>query len=317
MARAFSLYQGLTQDHFDRIRFQAQEFSFKYSTDNDERSLEASALDACGSILTYSLSDPAGKWTPDQYDWGFERNISISTPFLFGPNGIAPSGAALGIAIIWTSKDSEQRGVIPVDEFDASSGKTVRATAEYQFKKCQLRGRVELTTILYIAEADAHVSDKELHLANTVGMVVGELERVYIILDGSSSMFPIVEVYEPVQPLWFIYIDKNANPATDPFIDCVRLNLNTAHRDYNRINQSSSEYDSKLMQEIMASAMAILILTLKQNEEFWSELESGEEFEAGSTGEALAYFINVLKWQVSTPESISVSIRKYFDKAMP
>lgn len=63
--------------------------------------------------------------------------------------------------------------------------------------------------------------------------------------------------------------------------------------------------------------MTTLILTLKQNEEFWSELESGEEFEHGSIGEALAYFINVLKWQVSTPESTSVSIRKYFDKVMP
>lgn len=317
MARAFSLYQGLTQDHLDRIRFQTQEFSFKYSTDNDDRSLESSVLDAGGNILTYSLSDPAGKWTPDQYDWGFERTISISTPFLFGPNGVAPSGATLGIAIVWTSKDSEQRGVIPIHEFDSSSGKTVRATAEHRFRRCQLRGRVELTTVLYISESDRHVSDKERHLANTVGMVVGELERVYIVLDGSSSMFPIVEVSEPVQPLWFICIDKNANPATDQFVDCVKLNLNTAHKDFNRINQASEEYDPKLMQEIMASAMTTLILTLKQNEEFWSELESGEEFEHGSIGEALSYFINVLKWQVSTPESTSVSIRKYFDKVMP
>lgn len=316
MARAFSLYQGLTQDHLDRIRFQSQEFTFKYSTDNDDRSLDASVLESAGNITTYSLSDPAGKWTPELYNWGFERTISISTPFLFGPNGVAPSGATLGIAIIWTSKDSEQRGVIPVDEFDASSGKTIRTTAEHQFKKCQLRGRVELTTVLYIAEADRHISDKERHLANTAGMVLGELEKVYIALDGNSSMFPIVEVSEPVQPLWFIRLDKNANPATDSFVECVTLNLNTAHKDYNRINQASNEYDPKLMQEIMASALTTLILTLKQNEEFWSELESGDEFDPGSIGEALSYFINVLKWQVSTPESISVSIRKYFDKAI-
>lgn len=82
----------------------------------------------------------------------------------------------------------------------------IEKVAEKEFEVAQLRGEVVFSTILYIADAGTPDSD-ELHLANTKGYVLGKLEDYTIKLDGNGSIFPVFEVSEPGQPLWYVRCD--------------------------------------------------------------------------------------------------------------
>ena len=43
---------------------------------------------------------------------------------------------------------------------------------------------------------------EEMHLAQYPGTILGDLDRFKIVIDGRGSMFPILEIREPSQPLW-------------------------------------------------------------------------------------------------------------------
>lgn len=316
VALTYALFPMLTEELAARIRYQGADFDFSYSEGYDDQPLQADIMEGGGSLSTYSLIDPRGRWTPELFDWKFSRAIRLMTPsFLFGPKGIAPRNATLGLAIKWISSTSKQRGTIKIGTFASSYGDKLQFEASGGFKPMQLRGRVELTTVLYIAEPAKNVSKEESHLANAPGTVLGELEKVCIVLDGEGSMFPIVEVSEPVQPLWYVHCDWN-NPLEDSFAENVRLSLNRAHKSYAHLDQNSPQYDDRLMREIMASALTIIITKLKQDGAYWNDIENGQNLEHGSVGEAVYYFVNTLGWQTATPEALSVSIRKYLDKVM-
>jgi len=66
----------------------------------------------------------------------------------------------------------------------------------------------------------------------------------------------------------------------------------------------------------MASALGVIITKLKEQENYWDVTTIGEDLQSGSVSEAINYFINTLEWDVSGPESLSLSIRKFFDQRM-
>lgn len=41
-----------------------------------------------------------------------------------------------------------------------------------------------------------------------------------------------------------------------------------------------------------------------------------DSLEQGSVGQALYYFMETLGWDLSTPEAVSLSVRKFFDQRM-
>jgi hypothetical protein len=88
---------------------------------------------------------------------------------LFGPNGIACNNAKLGIALMWTSPDSKQRGVIPIGEIE-NSQRDLEFELNYEFSEAQLRGSVEFSTIIYLKEAGTPLWGEE-HLANQYGCI--------------------------------------------------------------------------------------------------------------------------------------------------
>ena len=65
----------------------------------------------------------------------------------------------------------------------------------------------------------------------------------------------------------------------------------------------------------MASALVIIISKLKEQENYW-DVTIGDDLQSGSVSEAVYYFINTLEWDVSTPDAMSLSIRKFFDQRM-
>ena len=313
MANDILLFPSLSDELGKKIRFQKSRFSFFYTDrNNEEHELKDEPLEALSSI--YCIKDEDGEWDQDQNNFGFRRRYLLRTfQCLFGENGIACKNAVLGVAIIWTSSDSKQRGVIPVGTF-TNNDQIMEAVAEKTFGPAQLRGQIEFSTVLYIAAA-GKPDLTEMHLANTTGYVLGELENYTIKLDGRGSTFPVFEVYAPGQPLWYVKCDW-IDPTQDLFSECISINLNTAHKNYRFIDRKQSVFNSQLLSEIMASAISVIVEKVRLQSAYWDQVMNNDSLEEGSVGQAIYYFSDALEWDLSTPESVSLCARKYFDQRM-
>ena len=313
MSNDILLFPSLSEELQKKVRFQKTKFSFYY-TDNEqeEHELRDEPIEAFSSINC--IKDDNGEWDQDRNNFGFRRRYLLRTfQCLFGENGIACKNATLGLAIVWTSSDSKQRGVIPVGTFNASDS-AMEADVEKLFSKAQLRGQVDFTTIIYLAKA-GKPNQNELHLANTNGYVLGELETFTIKLDGKGSTSPIFEVSAPGQPLWYVKFDW-IDPTQDLFSECVSINLNTAHKNYKYIDRKQASFNSQLLLEIMASAVSLIVERVRLQSAYWDQTINNDGLEEGSVSQAIYYFSNTLEWDLSTPDSVSLSARKYFDKRM-
>ena len=305
------LYPTLNEVLLNKIRFSKKDFQFYYtSSDEEEHELDNESIDQSSSM--YRIKDKDGYWTQDEYNLCFRRKYCLRTfQCLFGENGIVCQNARLGMAIQWTSTDSKQRGIIRIGEFGIED-QIFEAVAEEQFKKAQLRGKIDFTTVLYVAKS-GDPKENEKHLANENGYILGELDKYTIILDGKGSSFPIYEVCEPGQPLWYVRCEWS-DPTTDAFSECVSINLNTAHKNYPYIDRTKKQFDRQLLLEIMASAITIIIEKVREEDVYWEQISQGDNLEYGSVGEAIFYFKNTLEWDLASVESVSLSMRKFFDK---
>ena len=313
MADQILLYPSLSEDLLKRMRFQKSSVTFFYTDkEGEEYRLRDEPLEAMSSI-NYIIDDE-GVWDQNRYNFGLRRRYLLrSFQCLFGENGIACKNAVLGMAVIWTSSDSKQRGVIPVGTFTINDP-WMEAVAEKVFDKAQLRGRVDFTTVLYISSSGTP-DENEYHLANTNGYLLGELDSYALILDGKGSEFPVFEVYAPGQPLWYVQCDW-IDPTQDSFSECVSINLNTAHKNYRYIDRKQSSYNSQLLSEIMAGALSVIIEHARLESAYWEQITNNDGLEEGSVGKAIFYFSEALEWDLSSPESVSLCARKYFDKRM-
>ena len=117
MAANISLFPVITDDLLSKTRFQASPYQLYYVRDDQEYVLRTEEVDS--STIVHKVIDDEGIWSPDDYQLCIRRKYSIRTyQCLFGSNGIACNNAKLGIALMWTSPDSKQRGVIPIGEIE-------------------------------------------------------------------------------------------------------------------------------------------------------------------------------------------------------
>ncbi len=313
MASDIMLFPSLNEELISKIRFQNKKFYFYYTDEDDEEhELLDEQVDAFSSF--YCIKDENGKWTQDDNNLCFRRKYCLRTfQCLFGENGIACKNARLGMAIQWTSSDSRQRGVVKIGEFSVDD-QILETEVEHRFVKAQLRGQVNLSTVIYLAKS-GNPSEEEGHLANTEGYILGELESYTLKLDGSSSAFPVFEVSEPGQPLWYIKCAWD-DPTCDAFSECVSINLNTAHKNYAYIDRNQKVFDSQLLSEIMASAITLIIEKVRYDTAYWDQIMRGENLDQGSVGQAIYYFKSALGWDLSDAETVSLCARKLFDQRM-
>lgn len=313
MSSNIMLYPSLNDEMMGKIRFQKQKYKFFYTDIYDEEyELCEEAVDEFSSI--HCIKDENGIWTQDDYNFCFRRKYCLRTfQCLFGENGLVCKDARLGLAVQWTSSDSRQRGVVKIGEFSAQDT-IMEAEVEKHFSKAQLRGEVTFTTVMYVAQA-GHPDESETLFANENGYLLGKLDTYVLKLDGNSSSFPVFVVSEPGQPLWYVKCDW-LDPTVDSFSDSVSINLNTAHKNYMYIDRNQKVFNSQLLTEIMASAITLIIEKIRQESGYWEQIMQGDSLEQGSVGQAVYYFMNTLEWDLSSPESVSLSVRKFLDQRL-
>ena len=234
MSKPIFLYPSLNDELRDGV-FQAKKYTIYYvNNDEFEKELEYEPADI-GTAINCLKTD--GVWNADKFNLCLKRAIALKGfKKLFGPDGIACRNAVLGVSVIWTSPDSRQRGSkavmtidVNVEDLSVKQDHTFNeGEIDIAFSAAKIRGDVNFSVVLYIAKAGVPEED-EMHLANEEGFVLGELDSFTLRIEGSGSLFPVFEVYEQEQPLWYVRCDWT-DPVSDSFSETVSININTAQK---------------------------------------------------------------------------------------
>ena len=304
-----SLFPTLTEDLIKNAQINVKSVDFYYDFDTEKRILKC---EDTGANNVYKLSDSFGLWNPDEFGFGLNGVIKIdNTSLLFGENGIADISTTLGIAIIWTSRTSRDRGLFTVDCNLKYSQKKNEIEFNGSFEKGQLRGRVEVRWILYIKNSKR---GNDSYFATNLGTDLGSFLQFSIELDGKGSLFPIFTINDSSKPLWEVICDWT-EPDQDQFNEVVKILINEDHKNYKYLDPTNKSYDPQLFQEIISSAMTIIVLKFRNdNTIVWDEFMNKDSYESGTVCDAMKYFVDTLEWKTSTPESLSLSIRQYFER---
>ncbi len=115
MPAAISSFPMITEEILNDINIGMSDYSFSYIKNCKKSLLNCERVSDDSAICM--INDDEGIWNPDEYAFSINRKYKFNNYYiLFGENGIACSDAVIGVAIMWTSADSKQRGIIEVGE---------------------------------------------------------------------------------------------------------------------------------------------------------------------------------------------------------
>lgn len=309
MSISIDMYPVLNDNLVGKIGFFADEFLFYYF-DEDRNSMQNLETNKTNDHASSSLviNDSKCKWHADNFSLNFTRRyIFQAASFLFGNKGITHEDSIIGVALLWLSKSSSQRGTIDIGTLINNKQKC-EVLLKGEFLPGQIRGSVTLQTVLYLKS----IPNDTFGYAKCVGTILGVLDEHTVILDGSGSEFPIVEVSESSQPLWYVKCDW-IDPLIDSFTEeNVCLCINNAHRHFSLLKLEDGIGSSPLFTEILASAMQTIVQKVASSN-YIDKIMSGEEVEAGSIGQVVHYFITTFGWDSASPDRLAASIRKDMD----
>ena len=259
----------------------------------------------------YMLEDENSDWTPDNYPLHYKRELTIYNPsslYGSGEKAIAAKKAKIGLALRWTSKGSKRRGAIKVSDIPCQE-KNIVIPIKGSFPAGDLYGEISFGLIVYISEAGVIEEGEEIY-ANTVGDILGEVDSLTITLDGYGSSMPIYECSIKGGNLWSVNCNWQ-DPAIDPFSQTVSIYINKSNALYKFIDRRNKKYYNKAMlHQIIASAMAAVIENLRSKDH---DLKCLEKFEEGSVAQAIKYFCDMHKWDITNPTKTIDTINKFFE----
>ncbi len=314
MSKSFSPYPVLDSTHYFEIGYVTEMPEFRYTENFEEYPLN---LDISGgNTINFNgkLTDPRCAWYPSTHDLILSKVCRMTSAYgLFGKNGIAPANAVLGLAIMWISSKSEERGVIPFGEI-VRTDSVATYSAEYRFSKGILKGSLKLQTILYLKDPGTPAAS-EMYFALQPGTILGTLDQSEMFIDGNGSVFPISVADLPGKSLWTVYYDETADPLQDPFNnEYVEIRLNKAHPAFDTLKIETSMTESTLFLEVISSAMLVIVESTKDAlGADWDNVLNGIGYEPGSIAEAVNFFVTRLQWDVSSPTKLADSIKKFFE----
>lgn len=279
----FRFYPTLSDSLIKSSNLSIENYSFYYKTD---KTYKVNVDNEENPVVLY---DEKGVWDINRDNLIINSNLSIDAPSkLFGENGIAVNDAKIGIGIKWYSNESKIRGFERIG-FLTNENKKLEFNIEINFERKMLRNNLILEPVLFIQEPGKIIYDYENIFANDKGIVLGQLEKKQIILEGQRSEFPVVEIKDKSRPLWEII--ANFVSGDDNFNDTVYLTINSEHKDYKYINKSDKEFNSVLLEEIMINIVTFLVN--KGIEDNLISFDSEESSEMGTVSYVLEHWIQI------------------------
>ena len=321
MALVLNTFPKLDQTLRTKSGYSPSSYDFYYINNEEKNELDSEKLTDISSInikSTLKLSDSRGIWHPEEFDLSVQHVCSFRNPAVFfGENGIATGYSTLGVAVEWTAKDASVRGVFPVGELTTDETEPVRFSTKFGFEPHTLRGSLSLKTILYLKEYGGSKRG-ERHLAKIPGTVLGVLDETSVVIDGNGSVFPVVMVNNPGEPLWWAECSWG-DPFEDSFTEenfCLKINQ--AHPVYKTMEGDEGLMKSPLFAEIMASTLQILITAVLSDKTCSLQDLQAKNIDAGCIAGVVVYLMNAFQWDVNLdePDKLALQIRRDLDKRL-
>ena len=234
------------------------------------------------------------------------KNVSS----LFGPEGVAPEKSKIGTILESYSRKAKFRTTSISTTFVERSMKDSVLSFNICIPKGRVEGELDLNVLLYLAEEADHLNDDESFLNNIPGAILGVLDTKTLCLTGNGSLFPIINKPSTDNKLWSLVISYD-DPALDKLSDSIQLLLNTKHKDYEYLDQSSPKYCDQLILEIVANAVVLIVEDLRSRG-YLGDLSG--EYDDGSILQFVKYLKNVIRVDLSDASSLSSSLRDYLER---
>lgn len=310
MSKQFYLYPTLNEFHLDSAQIANSNLEFFYQ----DRRLEHLTGEIKSREIEYESSDQAnielndktGIWNASIDDLVIRQKLSIKNPsFLFSTDGIALPGSTIGVAVLWHSKQSLQRGSKKIGSFKLSD-KSYSENIVLKFNKSELTGSLFYSVVLYIEEPAKNVH--QFIFANESGLNIGTIFGSTITLEGEESSFPIVSIESKDKPLWSLYYSWVS--LDDEFKDSITLRLNKLHSDYRILNMEEPKYyNEPLFKQILILVVTMIIDKARINNEIDIALD-GDQFQTGTVGSLIKYYIETYEVDYESYDTIFESVMK-------
>ena len=277
-------YPTITEEILDNAGCVCGKYDFNYRIEDQYKALRAKGK------TTVRLEDSLESWKVENDGLRISRQISFEYPtFLYGDAGVAPSDSQLGICIIWTNRNLTQMGYILPHSEANNNGKLIYNFL-YEFEPGLIKGDLQLETVLYLKKSADEVSEKEQNLVNIAGVTVGMIDVVSLDFDSLYMDFPIRDVKEKDQPLWWIEFNQWEDPTKDPFSeDTICLYLNSYYDYCPKVGDSIKNIE--LLIEIISTAYLLIFEKIRDmSEQYFINTIDGIDLEPGSISMVMNYF---------------------------
>lgn len=246
----------------------------------------------------------------DDLHISLDANIECPKGF-FGTGGVAPTGSQLGLAIECFSQKSRFKTTKIAEASIDGRNIPFHQTFSIVIPKRSVDSTLEINVLVFMRNKSENVPDEEAFLNNQEGVILGFLDSKTVFMSGSGSLFPILNQPLSTNELWDLQMSYE-DPATDQLVDSVKLILNSTNKNYACVNPSCKEYCEPLIYEIVADAMTLLIVDLK-DKGYLEDLD--QECEDGSILQEVKYLKNTVGIDVSDVKKLSSSLRSYLEGA--
>ena len=293
-------YPTLTEELKDISGYYATPYTYSYLIEENEQLLVSKGKS------TVKIDDE--NWKIERDGLRLRRTISFEYPErLFGKDGIACTGAELGICILWINRSLTQMGtILPENEYMDESKRVV--TFDYEFRAGEIQGELELDMIAYIKQSSGEVKEEEMHLINDEGVTVGILDETHLDFGSLYMDFPIQEVNDKKQPLWWLDMSSWEDPTSELFNeDSLCIYLNTSYDTCPRVGDSVKNSD--VLIEIISTAYMMIFRKIEELG-FLQQTICDVDLEPGSISKVMFYFYDSCDYRIdfSSVERLHKSI---------
>ena len=280
--------------------------SYKYLYKHNDEEIELEISEKNGDTICLQSND--GMW--DSIDKGLivETTVTLKDINKLFENNIAFADSVLSLVLLVYSNESKMKKTFEILELKSTTNDG-EICKTFSIPPQKITGVLTIQGIVLLKKASLICNDKSIN--NTTGAILSKLNYVNVMLSGNGSLFPIFNVSKPNEPLWTFYMELN-EPESDMFLDKVRVELNTSHKDFKFIDITQNDtYCDRLVLEILHHCIFQFLCTLK-NEGLLNQID--DDFLDGSIMQAAKYLVKTHDIKVDSIDSIADSLNHFFDK---
>lgn len=275
-------YPTITEKMLEDAGCCGKEYDFSYLMEGDYYPLKAKGKN------NLRLEDKLESWKIENDGIHIEREVNVAVPDIFkGENGVACRSAELGICVIWKNPYLKQMGyIMPIAIFDNNQG--IGYQFIHDFPAGEIKGNLILETVIYIKKAANRIDIEEQHLMNETGVILGVIDSVTVRSDNEYMEFPIKEIHDKNQPLWWLELNQWEDPRQDPFNeDYICLYLNSAYKNCPKVGESIKNVE--LLVEIVSTAYFMIMKKIEEMN-YLNDTVRDVNLEPGSIAKIMNYF---------------------------